>query len=176
MKLNAQQLKHLTDEEAEKIKSERKANPVYIILEDIYDTYNVGGFFRLAEAAAAEKVYLCGTTPIPPDPKIRRASMGIYKIVPWEHKESAAEAIKELRAKNQNKIKIIAVEQSEKSIDYRKADYTFPIAFIFGNETYGIKQETLKLMDQIVEIPMYGINKSLNAMVAAGIIIYKSLE
>lgn len=174
MKLNAQQMKHLSDEEAEKLKKTVKRKPIYLILEDIYDTYNVGGFFRLAEALAAEKVYLCGSTPIPPNPKIRRASMGAHKLVSWEHKKSAAEAIGELR--KIKKMQVIAVEQSEKSVDYRKAEYGFLMAFIFGNETYGVKKETLDLADEVVEIPMYGLNRSLNAMVAAGIVMFWGCE
>lgn len=174
MKLNAQQMKHLSDEEAEELKKSVKRRPLYLILENIYDTYNVGGFFRLAEALAAEKIYLCGTTPIPPESKIRRASMGAYKLVPWEMQESAEEAIKKLR--EINNMRIIAVEQNEKSLDYRKAGYSFPMAFIFGNETYGVKKETMNLVDEAVEIPMYGLNKSLNAMVAAGIAMYWGAE
>jgi len=47
---------------------------------------------------------------------------------------------------------------------------------IFGNESFGIKEETLKLAHQIVEIPMYGINKSLNVIVAASIVSYYAIN
>jgi len=46
------------------------------------------------------------------------------------------------------------------------------VALVFGNETSGITAETLKLVDQIVEIPMWGINKSLNVIVSAAIVSY----
>ena len=71
-----------------------------------------------------------------------------------------------------SKIKIIAVEQAKNSVPYTKADYTSPVALILGNETYGITEETLKLVDTIVEIPMWGINKSLNVIVSAAIVSY----
>ena len=71
-----------------------------------------------------------------------------------------------------NNLKIIAVEQATNSIPYTKADYSGPVALILGNETYGITEETLKLADQIVEIPMFGINKSLNVIVSAAIVSY----
>lgn len=73
---------------------------------------------------------------------------------------------------NNETMKIIAVEQHVNSIPYTKADYSLPLALIFGNETFGITKETLKLADQIVEIPMWGINKSLNVIVSAAIVSY----
>jgi len=170
MPINAQQMNHLPREEAEKIKKSIRRNPVYLILENIYDTYNVSGFFRLAEVLAAEKVYLCGTTQTPSNTKIKRASMGSYQLVPWEYKDDAAKLIKSL--KKYDNVQVVEIEQNERSIDYRSADHSFPIAFIFGNETYGVKSETVELADTVIEIPMYGVNKSLNAMVAAGIATY----
>lgn len=158
-------------------------NPIFFIVENVYDTYNVGGLFRLADALNVAKIYLCGETEIPPNHKIVKASIGTYKIVPWEYKSSAAEAIAELRTQNSDvgknlktdnrkPITIIAVEQSGKSIDYRKASYEAPVALLVGNETSGVTEETLTLCDQIVEIPMWGINKSLNVIVSAAIVGY----
>ena len=69
-------------------------------------------------------------------------------------------------------VKIIAVEQNKNSIPYTKAEYSLPLALVFGNETYGVTPETLKLADQIIEIPMWGINKSLNVIVSAAIVSY----
>ncbi|OGK09978.1 hypothetical protein A2767_01900 [Candidatus Roizmanbacteria bacterium RIFCSPHIGHO2_01_FULL_35_10] len=199
MKLNAQQLRDLEEQKAVGTIKEVKRNPIYFILENIYDTYNIGGLFRLADAIAVEKIYLCGEMEIPPNHKIKKASIGTYKIVPWEYKRSSKEAIEELRKisnfqfpisnefsnsklqmKNNETMKqfnnvnlnIIAVEQNSKSTDYRKTDYRLPLALIFGNESYGITPETLALADQIVEIPMWGINKSLNVIVSAAIVSY----
>ncbi len=198
MKLDAQQLRDLEEQHAMGKIRTIKRNPIYFILENIYDTYNIGGLFRLADALAIEKMYLCGDTEIPPNSRIKKASIGTYKIVPWEYEKTAGEVIEELRnleSKIQNseskkerilnskfnsefitlnsKLKVIAVEQHKTAIDYRKANYSLPLALIFGNESYGISPETLKLADQIVEIPMWGINKSLNVIVSAAIVSYK---
>src|SRR3990167_9048057 len=93
MKLNAQQLREL--EEKRSIGEIRaiKRNPIYLILQNIYDTYNIGGLFRLADALAIEKIYLCGTTEIPPNTRIKKASIGTYKVVDWEYRKSVSEAI-----------------------------------------------------------------------------------
>jgi tRNA G18 (ribose-2'-O)-methylase SpoU len=170
MKLNAKELRDVKEEDiVDKLKT-IKRRPMYFILENIYDTYNIGGLFRLADALAIEKIYICGESEIPPNSKIKKASIGTYKVVPWEYKKTAKEAIEELRSKL--KINIIAVEQAKNSIPYSKADYSEPVALILGNETYGVTDDTLKLADQIVEIPMWGINKSLNVIVSAAIVSY----
>jgi tRNA G18 (ribose-2'-O)-methylase SpoU len=170
MKLNAKELRTVDEKDiTDKIKY-IKRRPIYFILENIYDTYNIGGLFRLADALSIEKMYICGQSEIPPNSKIKKASIGTYKIVPWEYCKTAADAIKKLKA-----IKIIAIEQHSISIPYQKTDYSLPIAFVVGNETYGVTEETLKLCDKIVEIPMWGVNKSLNVIVSAAIVSYHAI-
>lgn len=170
MRLNSEQLRRLEEQRARGVLKKIKRQPLYFILEDIYDTYNIGGLFRLADALAVEKIYLCGQTETPPNSRIKKASIGTYKIVPWEYKKNTIEAIEELRKKD--KLKIIAVEQAEDSIPFSQCQYQLPLALVVGNESYGIKKETLKLCHAIVEIPMYGINKSLNVIVALSIVGY----
>ena len=75
MKLNAQQLRDLEEQKAVGTIKEVKRNPIYFILENIYDTYNIGGLFRLADAIAVEKIYLCGEMEIPPNHKIKKTSI-----------------------------------------------------------------------------------------------------
>ena len=109
MKLNAKQLRDVKEEDIiDKLKI-IKRRPIYFILENIYDTYNIGGLFRLADALAIEKMYICGESEIPPNSKIKKASIGTYKVVNWEYKKTAGEAIEELRSIDS--MKIIAVEQ-----------------------------------------------------------------
>ena len=169
MKMGAKELRIVDERQAQSRLKKLKRQPLYLILEDVYDTYNIGGLFRLADALAVEKVYLCGQMEIPPNSRIQKASIGTYKVVPWEYKKSAREAIRELK---KNKVEVIAVEQDKRSVAYTEAKYSFPLALIVGNETTGVKPETLKLCDQIVEIPMWGINKSLNVIVSAAIVGY----
>jgi tRNA G18 (ribose-2'-O)-methylase SpoU len=174
MKLGAGELRKAEEKELKKFIKGIKRLPIYFILEDIYDTYNIGGLFRLADAVCAKKIFLCGKTETPPNPKIKKASVGTYKIVAWKYYKKTSSAISYLR-KKERRIKIIALEQTKKSILYTKAKYQFPLAFILGNETFGIKEKTLKLTDEIIEIPLYGINKSLNVIVAAGIVVYHAI-
>lgn len=174
MKLGAKELRDIPEAQIQVKLKKIKRNPIYFILENVYDTYNVGGLFRLADALAINKMYLCGEMEIPPNHRIKKASIGTYKVVPWEYKRDSKEAIKELR-KSQftaSNPQIVAVEQAKDAVDYRKIDYSFPVALIFGNETSGVLPETLKLCNHIAEIPMWGINKSLNVIVSASIVSY----
>ena len=83
MKLNAKELRELQEEKLNEDIHDIVRRPLYLILENIYDTYNIGGLFRLADALAVEKMYLCGQMEIPPNSRIKKASIGTYKVVPW---------------------------------------------------------------------------------------------
>lgn len=160
-----------SSEELKKIKK----NDIYIVLDSVLDTYNVGAIFRLADAVSAKKVFLCGETETPPNTRIKKASINTTEWVTWQYASSAKEAIAQLKAKS-SKLKVIAIEQSEKSVPYDKVDYKLPIALVVGNETRGVSEEVLDIADEIVELPMFGVNKSLNVMVSLGIVLYQLLE
>ena len=198
MKLNAKELRTVDEDNIQEEAKNLKRHPIYFILENVYDTYNIGGLFRLADAIGVTKMYLCGQMEIPPNSKIKKASIGTYKIVPWGYCKTVSEAISELHSmslregnsatdeaiydkiaalpsvarNDMSKIQIIAVEQNAKSVPYTKIDYSFPVALILGNETFGITKETLALANHIAEIPMWGINRSLNVIVSAAIVSY----
>jgi len=179
MKLNAKELRTVDPDTISEDLKQLKRHPFFLILENVYDTYNIGGIFRLADALGVAKMYLCGEMEIPPNPKIKKASIGTYKVVPWEYRKTAAEAIAELRllypagtGPDQAGVRVVAVEQAVGSIPYTKVDYRLPLALIVGNETSGVLPETLKASDAVAEIPMWGINKSLNVIVSAAIVAY----
>lgn len=173
MKLNSHQIRQSREVEAKKMQSQIKRNPLVLVLDNVLDTYNIGSFFRLADALGVEKIYLCGPVVTPPNIKIHRASIGTWKWVPWQQFESTVDCIKQLK---KNGYQIIACEQDKTSIKYLDAEYKNPVAIIAGSEMYGISKEVLKLVDQIVEIPMYGINISLNVLVATSIISFDILS
>jgi 23S rRNA (guanosine2251-2'-O)-methyltransferase len=170
-KLNSKQLR-VSQPSEEQIKN-IKRNPIYFVLDEIIDTYNIGSLFRLADAAAIEKMYLCGKMEYPPNSRIHKAAVGTENWVPWEKTDSILETIKMLK---KNNVQIIATEQSENSISYKDLKPNFPAAIIIGNETYGISKEILKEADIVVEFPMFGINRSFNTWGSAAIITYKIIE
>lgn len=172
-KLKPVELRLMTVSEEERKKV--KKNPVYIILDNVLDTYNIGAVFRLADAVAAEKVLLCGGTETPPNHRIKKASINTTEWVEWQYTSTAVEAISNLKSQIVN-IQIIAVEQDERSVPYNTVEYAFPVALVVGHETDGVSKEVLDLCDQIVEIPMWGVNTSLNVMVSLGIVLFEVMK
>ena len=173
LKLGAKELR--ITEAAEHQKKLLKKNPIYIVLDNVLDTYNIGAVFRLADAVAAEAVILCAGSETPPNHRIKKASINTTEWVTWSYATTAAEAIKALRAQIKD-IKIIAIEQDPRSVPYDTVAYTFPVALVVGHETEGVSQEVLDMADAIVELPMWGVNVSLNVMVSLGIVLYKAME
>lgn len=174
MKLNAQQLRKIEEKGIEKTAQQIPRNPLYLILDNVYDTYNIGGIFRLADALCVERVYLCGEMETPPNARIQKSSIGTYKVVPWSYRSDAGAAIQEIRSA-QDSVFVVAVEQGEGSQDYRNIEYTMPLALVLGNETYGILPDTIFQCDVLAEIPMWGINSSLNVIVSTAIVAYHAI-
>ncbi len=177
MKLGSKELRVKKPTDKERAKIERKR--IWIVLENVMDTYNIGAIFRLADAVAAREMILCAGTEVPPSSRIHKAAVGTENWVAWKYFPSALEALLNLKVKMPN-LKIIVVEQDSKAVDLFKLAYRVPedqpIAVVVGHETEGVSQEVLDLADTIVEIPMWGVNKSLNVMVSLGIVLYKILE
>jgi len=170
--LNADELRK---GKGERVKGKVKKQEIYIVLDNVLDTYNIGSIFRLADAVAAKKIYLCGETEIPPNHRIKKASINTTEVVEWEYCETAMEAVSRVK-REAERVKVIAVEQSKNSIPYDQFEYTLPLALVVGHESDGVSKEVLDLADAIVELPMFGINKSLNVMVSLGIVLYELLE
>ena len=140
MKMNADQLRKL------KVKSEKlkagKRNEIYIILDNVLDTYNIGAIFRLADAVAAKRVIICGESETPPNHRIKKASINTTEVFDWSYSETATDAIKDLRFKIKD-LRVVAVELDSRSVPYDKYDYQMPIALVVGHESDGVSKEVL---------------------------------
>jgi len=149
------------------------------IFYNIRSAYNVGSMFRTADAAGVTKIYLVGHTPAPLDrfgrfrKDIAKAALGAEKTIPWEYEKEILPLLTKLKKEN---CQIIAIEQSEKSLDYKKVKIKAECAFIVGNEVTGLPKEVLEVADVIAEIPMNGKKESLNVSVAFGVALFRMLE
>lgn len=148
----------------------RKRNEVYLILDNIRSMYNVGAIFRTADAARVKKMFLCGITATPPRKEIEKTALKTVDSVPWEYSNNIIDVINDLKSK---KVQIVALEQTNQSVDYRQFNFKKPIAIIVGHETMGVDDKALGLCDASIEIPMYGVANSLNVATATGIILYQ---
>ena len=144
-------------------------NEVYLILDNIRSVHNVGAIFRTSDAARIKKLYLCGYTPHPKRTDLEKTALNTIDHVPWEQNNNIKAIIKILKRK---KVQIVALEQTDKSVDYKKFNYLLPVAIIIGNEVTGVETDVLRECDAAIEIPMYGIANSLNVATATGIVLY----
>ena len=147
--------------------------PMVVLLDNIRSLYNVGAFFRTADAAAIEKLCLCGITGKPPRKEISKTALGAEETVPWEHTLDAVELIGRLRARE---YEIAAIETSIHAVDLYDWTPRFPVCVAFGNELEGLRPEISALCDTYVRIPMLGAKHSLNVATAGGVVIYELLR
>lgn len=155
-----------------------KGNEVAVLLHDIRSTHNVGSIFRTADTLGVSKIYISGYTPTPldkfnrPRKDIAKVALGAEKTISWEQVPSPNLLVKKLKKEG---FQIVAVEQSEKSVDYKKVKIENKVMFIVGNEVSGMEKDTLKLCDVIAEIPQRGEKESLNVSVAFGVALFRML-
>jgi tRNA G18 (ribose-2'-O)-methylase SpoU len=147
--------------------------PVAVLLDNVRSMYNVGAFFRTADAAAIEKLYLCGITGRPPRKEISKTALGAEETVAWEHTSDPVELIRSLRGRG---YEIAAVETSMHAVDLYDWAPRFPVCVAFGHEVEGLQPEISALCDTYVRIPMLGVKHSLNVATAGGVVMYELLR
>lgn len=156
-----------------------KKKDVFVLLHNIRSTHNVGSIFRTADALGISKIYLSGFTPTPLDrfgrqrKDIAKVALGAEKSLDWEYIKKPENTIKNLKRLG---VMVVGIEQTKFSIDYKKANITYPVLFIMGNEVGGIEDNVLKLCDIVAEIPMVGEKESLNVSVAFGVALFRILR
>lgn len=139
-----------------------------MVLEHLQDPGNLGTIIRTADAFTIDGIILCEGCVDPTSPKVVRATMGAafrLPIVTASLQETAAYL-------KQQSIPLYATALSEKSIPLTAVDLT-RAAVMIGNEGRGISKKAAALSDQLIIIPMEGRAESLNASVAASIIMYE---
>lgn len=146
--------------------------PVAVLLDNVRSLYNVGAFFRTADAAAIEKLYLCGITGYPPKRAIAKTALGAEERVAWEHHRDATGAAEILASHYE----LAVIETAERAIDLYDWAPRFPVCIVFGHEVDGVRPELAERCDTHVRIPMLGLKHSLNVATAGGVVIYELLR
>lgn len=153
----------------------------YLILNNIRSNHNVGSLFRTADACGISKIYLVGITPAPLDKfgrvvkEIAKTALGAEQSVLYEKVATFKTLVKKLKKEG---FKIIAIEQSKHSVDYKKVKIKEEekVAFVLGREVEGMSQTELSVCDVVAEIPMKGEKESLNVSVAGGVALFRMLN
>ena len=146
--------------------------PLLLILEDIQDPGNLGTMFRTAEAAGVTGILMSRGTVDVFNPKTVRSTMSSVFRMPFVVTEDFHGALRGLQEKG---IRIYAACLQE-SRSYDRETYLGPCGFLIGNEGNGLTEETIRLADARIHIPMEGSIESLNAAMSAGILMYEALR
>ncbi|URA10493.1 TrmH family RNA methyltransferase [Thermospira aquatica] len=141
-----------------------REDPLYrwesvVILADIRSPFNVGSIIRTAEAFGWSEACLCGITPSVSNPRVAKTAMGTHEWIIIREFETVPQAIAYYKNHGYTIAALEVIPQSTPLWDTTLPEKT---ALIMGNEEFGIPEETLALVDQIVYIPLYGRKLSLN--------------
>ena len=147
-----------------------KECPLLLVLENLQDPGNLGTILRAGEGAGVCGVVMSRDTADIYNPKVIRATMGSIYRMPFFYTENLEEAI--IRIKEAGVTVFAAHLKGEGNYD--KCDYCRPSAFLIGNEGKGLTERTADLADSYVKIPMEGKVESLNAAVAAALLVYEA--
>ena len=145
---------------------------IIVILDHLEDPHNLGAIIRTCEAAGIKGIIIPKDRQVGVNATVMKTSVGTLDNVKVASVSNIVNTIEKLKKHNY----WIVGTSLENSIDYREIDYSGKIVLIIGNEGAGISSLVSKKCDFLAKIPMYGQTNSLNASVAAGIMIYEIIR
>ena len=146
---------------------ERGEAPFLILLDGLTDPHNLGAIIRTAECAGAHGVIVQERRAVGLTPAAVKASAGAVEYLPVARVTNLANTLEVLKAKN-----IWAYAADMDGEDYAKTDFSGGVALVIGAEGEGVGRRVLEACDKIVSLPIKGKLDSLNASVAAGVLMY----
>jgi tRNA G18 (ribose-2'-O)-methylase SpoU len=139
------------------------------LLDNIRSTWNVGSMFRTSDGTGIQKLYLCGITPSPENPKVGKTALGAEKSIPWEKSKNGVHIASLLKS---NGHVLWALEDLPGAIPLFQMELdseNSPIILVVGNEVSGVDPGIIEICDKVISIPMLGKKRSFNVAVAFGI-------
>ena len=143
-----------------------------LLLDHLEDPHNLGAIIRICEAAGVKSIILPRDRQVQVNATVMKTSVGTLDNVNLVSVSNLVNAIEKLKDAGY----WVVGTALENSVDYRTIDYSGKIALVIGNEGKGISDLVQKKCDFLAKIPMYGETNSLNASVAAGIMIYEVIR
>lgn len=163
---------YITIEEA--ISSRRGTGPaLYVVLDHITDPHNAGAIIRTAEAVRADAVIMPERRSVGVNATVRKAAAGAAAHMPVARVSNIADALRKLKKAN---VWIAGAAVGPDSVEYTKADLARDVAIVIGSEGEGLSQVARKECDYVVRIPLLGNTESLNASVAAAVLLYEAIR
>ena len=147
------------------------ADPLVLVVESIEKPGNLGTMLRTADAAGVDAVIVADPTTDPFNPNVVRASLGCLFTVPL----AVSSTERALEWLNASQIRTVATTPDTSTLHW-EADLVGSVAIIVGSEQYGLSREWLDGADTRVRIPMGGEADSLNAAMAAGVVLFEAVR
>ncbi len=149
--------------------AEKNEDPFFLILDEIEDPHNLGSILRTADAAGIHGVIIPKRRAVGLTAAVAKASTGAIEHVPVARVTNLARTMEELKEKG---IWIIGTDAKGKQ-DFRQMDAKMPLAIVIGSEGKGIGRLISEKCDFLIRLPMVGKVTSLNASVAASLLMYE---
>ena len=150
-------------------RSRKETVPIIVILDGIEDTHNLGAILRSCDVFNVTGVLIPKHNQVPLNATVAKASAGAINYVPVAQIGSINQTIQKLK---DNGFWVVSTDGSAQ-IDYNQIKFDFPTALVIGSEGKGVSPLVVKNSDYVVKIPQFGHVNSLNASVAAGILLAK---
>lgn len=147
----------------------RSEDPFFLILDELEDPHNLGSILRTADSVGAHGVIIPKRRAVGLTAVVAKASTGAIEHIPVHRATNLAQVIDELKKRGV----WIAGTDAKESTDYRRMDATLPLAIIIGGEGKGMGRLMREKCDFLYHLPMVGHVTSLNASVAASLLMYE---
>lgn len=141
-----------------------------MVLETIQDPGNLGTVIRAGEGAGITGIVMNHDTADLYNPKVIRSTMGSIFRMPFVYVDDLQEACRMMKNRG---VRLFAAHLKGMN-NYDQEDYTDNVGFLIGNEANGLTEETNSLADCLVKIPMEGKVESLNAAIAASVLMFET--
>jgi 23S rRNA (guanosine2251-2'-O)-methyltransferase len=154
------------------ISKDKKEPPLYCILDGIEDPYNMGAIIRTAEASGTHGLIIRSRRAVGLTATVAKASAGAVEYVPVARVSNVSQTMLALR---KNDVWIVGIDQAG-NIPYSQVDFTLPTAIVIGSEGRGLSDLVKQRCDSLAAIPMAGKITSLNASIAAALVMYEAFR
>ncbi len=154
------------------IPSQKGQTAFFIVLDGLEDPHNLGAIIRTADAAGAHGVIIRERRAVGLTSVVEKASAGALEYVPVARVTNISQTIETLK---KNNVWVVGIDQAGQS-DYTKIDYKPATAIVIGAEGQGLSDLVRKNCDFLAAIPMRGRIASLNASVAAAVVMYEVVK
>lgn len=152
-----------------KVAESRSEDPFFLILDELEDPHNLGSIMRTADAVGAHGLIIPKRRAVGLTAVVAKSSTGAIEHIPVVRVNNLSQIVDELKKRNV----WIAGTDAKESVDYRRMDANLPLAVIIGSEGKGMSRILREKCDFLYQLPMVGHVTSLNASVAASLLMYE---